>query len=639
MAFFICRMMKKKTKSQEKKQQKKKCGWLKWLLSSIQTKITVIFMLLLLATIEIIGAYFTRQMEQTSIDNFQTTIQLQSIVTEQLTNQLVKNGKSSDRMMNQIVTDYNNSSISEIEVVDSKNVIRAVSSLNENDRVGQLSNNRDIREVINIGQTKTAVTSDKTGSYMVQITPLTSGTNIVGAVYVKASMADVFDNLRNVSIMFLTASLLAVVVAAVASMFISRAITKPIEELRQQAMQVADGDYSAQVKIYSNDELGQLGAAFNTLSARIEQTQEQSESERRRLDSVLSHMTDGVIATDRHGNVSIINQMAQDFLNIKADDAINKPISQILGLGEEYTSQDLISSQSDMQVTVNGGANDEMILHASFTLIKRVTGFVSGAVCVLHDVTEQIKNEDEQRQFVSNVSHELRTPLTSVRAYIEALNEGAWKDPEIAPQFLQVTQDETERMIRMVNDLLVLSRMDRGTTKLELEWVNFTDFVSHLLNRFDMIVEHDQGEAQSESKRYVIKRDLGNQALWIEIDTDQMMRVIDNIMNNAIKYSPDGGTITVRLRQRQNQVLLSIADQGLGIPRKDLSKIFDRFYRADKARSRAQGGTGLGLAIAKEIVNVHGGKIWADSREGHGSTFYISLPYEPMEEEDEWDEV
>lgn len=632
-------MMKKKTKSQENKQQKKKCGWLKWLLSSIQTKITVIFMLLLLATIEIIGAYFTRQMEQTSIDNFQTTIQLQSIVTEQLTNQLVKNGKSSDRMMNQIVTDYNNSSISEIEVVDSKNVIRAVSSLNENDRVGQLSNNRDIREVINIGQTKTAVTSDKTGSYMVQITPLTSGTNIVGAVYVKASMADVFDNLRNVTIMFLTASLLAVVVAAVASMFISRAITKPIEELRQQAMQVADGDYSAQVKIYSNDELGQLGAAFNTLSARIEQTQEQSESERRRLDSVLSHMTDGVIATDRHGNVSIINQMAQDFLNIKADDAINKPISQILGLGEEYTSQDLISSQSDMQVTVNGGANDEMILHASFTLIKRVTGFVSGAVCVLHDVTEQIKNEDEQRQFVSNVSHELRTPLTSVRAYIEALNEGAWKDPEIAPQFLQVTQDETERMIRMVNDLLVLSRMDRGTTKLELEWVNFTDFVSHLLNRFDMIVEHDQGEAQSESKRYVIKRDLGNQALWIEIDTDQMMRVIDNIMNNAIKYSPDGGTITVRLRQRQNQVLLSIADQGLGIPRKDLSKIFDRFYRADKARSRAQGGTGLGLAIAKEIVNVHGGKIWADSREGHGSTFYISLPYEPMEEEDEWDEV
>lgn len=612
---------------------------LKRIFSSIQMKITLIFMLLLLATIEIIGAYFTRQMEQTSIENFQTTIQLQTIVTDQLTNQLVKNGKTADRKMNQIITDYNNDAISEIQVIDNKNVIRAVSNLNDKDRVGQLSSDSDVREVINVGQPKTMVINSKKGNYMVQIVPLTSGTNIVGAVYVRASMATVFANLRNISLMFLTATLLAVLVAAVASLFISRAITQPIAELRQQAMQVANGDYSTQVKIYSNDELGQLGSAFNTLSARIERSQEQSESERRRLDSVLSHMTDGVIATDRHGNVSIINQMAQDFLNLSADEAINKPISQVLGLGDDYTSQDLISSQSDMQVTVNKGTPDEMILHASFTLIKRVTGFVSGAVCVLHDVTEQIKNEDEQRQFVSNVSHELRTPLTSVRAYIEALSEGAWKDPEIAPKFLQVTQEETERMIRMVNDLLVLSRMDRGTTKPDLEWVNFTDFVSHLLNRFDMIVEHDKKDPKTNEKKYEIKRELGNQALWIEIDTDQMMRVIDNIMNNAIKYSPDGGTITVRLKQNQNWVLLSISDQGLGIPRKDLGKIFDRFYRADKARSRAQGGTGLGLAIAKEIVTAHGGRIWADSREGHGSTFYISLPYEPMDEEDEWDEV
>ncbi len=612
---------------------------LKRIFSSIQMKITLIFMLLLLATIEIIGAYFTRQMEQTSIENFQTTIQLQTIVTDQLTNQLVKNGKTADRKMNQIITDYNNDAISEIQVIDNKNVIRAVSNLNDKDRVGQLSSNSDVREVINVGQPKTMVINSKKGNYMVQIVPLTSGTNIVGAVYVRASMATVFANLRNISLMFLTATLLAVLVAAVASLFISRAITQPIAELRQQAMQVANGDYSTQVKIYSNDELGQLGSAFNTLSARIERSQEQSESERRRLDSVLSHMTDGVIATDRHGNVSIINQMAQDFLNLSVDEAINKPISQVLGLGDDYTSQDLISSQSDMQVTVNKGTPDEMILHASFTLIKRVTGFVSGAVCVLHDVTEQIKNEDEQRQFVSNVSHELRTPLTSVRAYIEALSEGAWKDPEIAPKFLQVTQEETERMIRMVNDLLVLSRMDRGTTKPDLEWVNFTDFVSHLLNRFDMIVEHDKKDPKTNEKKYEIKRELGNQALWIEIDTDQMMRVIDNIMNNAIKYSPDGGTITVRLKQNQNWVLLSISDQGLGIPRKDLGKIFDRFYRADKARSRAQGGTGLGLAIAKEIVTAHGGRIWADSREGHGSTFYISLPYEPMDEEDEWDEV
>jgi two-component system, OmpR family, sensor histidine kinase VicK len=268
-----------------------------------------------------------------------------------------------------------------------------------------------------------------------------------------------------------------------------------------------------------------------------------------------------------------------------------------------------------------------------------VTGFVSGAVCVLHDVTEQQKNENEQRQFVSNVSHELRTPLTSLRAYIEALNDGAWKDPEIAPQFLEVTQEETERMIRMINDLLSLSRMDRGVAKMDLEWVNFNDFLSHVLNRFDMIVKKDAEKGQEGEKKYSIKRKITNQDLWVEIDTDQMMQVIDNIMNNAIKYSPDGGVITVGLSQSQNQIILSISDQGLGIPKKDLNKIFDRFYRVDKARSREQGGTGLGLAIAKEIVEAHKGRIWADSQEGKGSTFYISLPFEPMSEEDDWDEV
>ena len=192
-------------------------------------------------------------------------------------------------------------------------------------------------------------------------------------------------------------------------------------------------------------------------------------------------------------------------------------------------------------------------------------------------------------------------------------------------------------LIRMINDLLSLSRIDRGVSNMDLEFVNLNDFVNHILNRFDMIVKTDKNK--DKKKKYTIKRELGNQALWVEIDTDKMMQVIDNIMNNAIKYSPNGGVITVRLTQNKNHVILSISDQGLGIPRKDLGKIFDRFYRVDKARSRAQGGTGLGLAIAKEIVEAHHGRIWADSSEGKGSTFYISLPYKPMTEEDDWDEV
>lgn len=608
---------------------------LKRTFNSINTKLAVVFMLMLLATIEVIGAYFTRQLEQSSIESFQTSIQIPSFVTNQLSVQLSRNNSRSNDRMSQIISDYNNDAISEIIVVDNKDIIRAVSNMNDKSRVGQRVNNNIVKQVTSTGRQITRVVNDNGTSSMIQISPLTSTTgtsNNVGAIYVRASMQSVFNDLRTTSITFLVASLVAAMLGAILALIISRAITRPIEEMQEQALHIADGDYSNQVKIYSNDELGQLGKAFNTLSVRIERSQEESDSERRRLDSVLSHMTDGVLATDRHGNISVVNQMALNFLNVTEDEIINKPINEALGLDE--TAQDLISNQKEIVVTANSGTRNEVILHASFSLIKRVTGFVSGSVCVLHDVTEQMKNENSQRQFVSNVSHELRTPLTSMHSYIEALSEGAWKDPEIAPQFLKVTQEETERMIRMINDLLSLSRMDRGVSRMDMEWVNLNDFVSHILNRFDMIVKTDNNE-----KKYTIKRELGTQALWVEIDTDKMMQVIDNIMNNAIKYSPDGGVITVRLVQNLNHVILSISDQGLGIPRKDLGKIFDRFYRVDKARSRAQGGTGLGLAIAKDIVEAHHGRIWADSSEGQGSTFYISLPYEPMSEEDDWDEV
>ena len=300
--------------------------------------------------------------------------------------------------------------------------------------------------------------------------------------------------------------------------------------------------------------------------------------------------------------------------------------------------RELIENQDGIIVDMSDAGHDQ-ILNAYFSTIQRETGFISGLVCVLHDVTEQQKIDRERRQFVSNVSHELRTPLTSMRSYIEALNDGAWKDPEVAPSFLKVTQDETDRMIRMINDLLSLSRMDSGTVKLDFELVNLNELFNYILNRFDMMLKKDNNDTrETKSKNYTIKRDFTKRDLWVEIDTDKFIQVVDNIMNNAIKYSPDGGVITCRLLETHNHVILSITDQGLGIPRKDLGHIFDRFFRVDKARSRAQGGTGLGLAISKEVIEMHHGKIWVDSIEGKGSTFYISLPYEEYEGDDLWDE-
>lgn len=384
-----------------------------------------------------------------------------------------------------------------------------------------------------------------------------------------------------------------------------------------------------------NDELGQLAGAVNNLSVRVEEAQESSDSERRRLDSILSHMSDGVLATDRRGNVTIVNNMALQLLGVEnEDDLIGKSIIDVLDIRHDYTVRQLVNGEQREMIIDMSNSGNNLILNAYFSPIQRESGFVSGLVCVLHDVTSQQKEERERKQFVSNVSHELRTPLTSVRSYVEALSDGAWQDKEIAPQFLKVVQDETDRMIRMINDLLSLSRMDAGTTKLNLEYVNINELFNYILDRFDMIIKKEE---DPKKKKHTIERYFTKKDLWVEIDTDKFTQVIDNIMNNAIKYSPDGGVITTRLLETHNHVILSISDQGLGIPRKDLGRIFDRFFRVDKARSRKQGGTGLGLAISKEVINMLGGQIWVDSVEGKGSTFYISLPYVPYEEED-WDD-
>ena len=450
-------------------------------------------------------------------------------------------------------------------------------------------------------------------------------------------MASVYDSVNNVVVIFASASLIAIVIGMVLAIIVSSSITKPIEEMKRQTARIARGDYSGHVHQYGNDELGQLAQAVNNLSIRVEETQELSESERRRLDSVLSHMSDGVIATDRRGGITIVNDMAMNYLDISEGEVLGKSILDILDIRNQYTLRDLLEKQDEVVLDMSG--KKDLILNAYFSVIQRESGFISGIVCVLHDVTEQQKIDRERKQFVSNVSHELRTPLTSMRSYIEALNDGAWRDEKVAPEFLKVTQDETDRMIRMINDLLSLSRMDSGTVKLDLELVNINGLVNYILDRFDMMLKKDKIDTRDiKTKNYTIKRDFTKRDLWVELDTDKFIQVVDNIMNNAIKYSPDGGVITCRLLETHNNVILSISDQGLGIPKKDLGHVFDRFFRVDKARSRAQGGTGLGLAISKEVIELHHGRIWVDSVEGKGSTFYISLPYEEYSEEDLWDE-
>lgn len=592
-------------------------------------------------TLECVGAVFVRQLEHQNLNTFKQTIELPSYVDNSLSEQLVNtNHKKANQNIRKILAEVNNNNISEIRVIDSQGVVRGTSNFDNRNMIGQKTTEQMVKATLvnNRSHTENIYDNSNHTRYYVNIIPLVdnSNNNVVGVVYLRASLESVYSNINSITLIYLSAALITIVIGLLLAIIISQEITRPIEEMRKQTLRIARGDFSGQVRVMGNDELGQLAGAVNNLSVRVEEAQESSDSERRRLDSVLSHMSDGVLATDRRGNVTIVNNMALQLLGVEhEDELIGKSIIDVLDIRHDYTVRQLVNSEQKEMILDMSNSGSNLILNAYFSPIQRESGFVSGLVCVLHDVTSQQKEEQKRKEFVSNISHELRTPLTSVKSYVEALSDGAWQDKEIAPQFLKVVQDETERMIRMINDLLSLSRMDAGTTKLNLEYVNINELFNYILNRFDMIIKKEE---DPKKKKYTIERFFTKKDLWVEIDTDKFTQVIDNIMNNAIKYSPDGGVITARLLETHNHVIMSISDQGLGIPRKDLSHIFDRFFRVDKARSRKQGGTGLGLAISKEVVNMLGGQIWVDSVEGKGSTFYISLPYVPYEEGDEWDD-
>ncbi|MEK1299798.1 cell wall metabolism sensor histidine kinase WalK [Limosilactobacillus fermentum] len=607
---------------------------------SIHFKIALVFALMLMLTLEVVGAVFVRQLEHQELANFKQQIELPSYIDNSLATQLTSTDtKTANKEIKTILARVNNTSITEIRVVDAKGIIRGTSSSGNQGIVGQKTTDTVIKNTLvnNRSHTENLYDSANHNRYYVSVVPLLASgnaNNVVGVVYMRANLEGVYSTINSISLIYLSAALITIVLGLGLAVLISREITRPIEEMRKQTLRIARGDFSGQVKVMGNDELGQLAGAVNNLSVRVEESQESSDAERRRLDSVLSHMSDGVLATDRRGNLTIVNNTALQFLNIADEEQVlGKSILDVLKIRRQFSIRHLVDEDQD-QVILDD-LNEDLILSAYFSPIKRESGFVSGLVCVLHDVTSQQKEERERKEFVSNVSHELRTPLTSVKSYVEALSDGAINDPELASRFLGVVSDETERMIRMINDLLSLSRMDSGTAKLNLEYVNINELFNYILNRFDMIIKNEA--ADPSQKKYTIVRYFTKKDLWVEIDTDKFTQVVDNIMNNAVKYSPDGGVITARLLETHNHVILSISDQGLGIPRKDLGHIFDRFFRVDKARSRKQGGIGLGLAISKEVVNLLGGQIWVDSVEGKGSTFYISLPYVPYEEE-EWDD-
>jgi two-component system, OmpR family, sensor histidine kinase VicK len=590
---------------------------------SVQLKFILIYILLLLVAIQIIGSYFTTSLEKELTSNFKSSINGRVDMLSHYLEKAFNQERTEDQEptlqqdLQAIIRDIDTDGTWDVWVVDNQSRIRAVNKYTEQDLVGKKATLDIIQKALVFSSENSGESRDKDNNRIYrQATPLfDEEENVVGVIYVVAPYEYIYDQLQDILRIFINGSILAIIVVAVLGILVARAITKPIMEMRKQAQIMGKGDFTQKVNVYGTDEIGQLAIAFNDLNDQLKHSNAKTEEETRKLNSVLANMSDGVIATDEIGAVTLMNEAAGILLGVNPEESYGELIIDVLKLDEKIV--DLSDLQESGSMIIDFSEEDEIFLiRANFSTVSDDDDEITGFITVISDVTEQEKIEQERREFVSNVSHELRTPLTTMKSYLEALTDGEWKNEAIAPRFLEVTQNETERMIRMVNDLLQLSKMDNKEQQLQKERTEFISLFHHIIDRFEMnIPEHIE-----------FVRELPGEKLYVYIDKDKLMQVIDNIISNAIKYSPEGGQVIFRVVKQRYQVLVSVTDQGMGIAYDKLDKIFERFYRVDKARTRKLGGTGLGLAISKELVESHHGKIWAKSKEGKGTTILFTLP-------------
>ena len=628
--------------------------------SSIRTKFVIVYVLVNIISLQLIGLFFTTQLRNSNINTFeQNIIEQEKILNYHVREELekasssggdtskvlddstaqeesTKNSRDSKSGIAKLVSEFNIQKLLLVNVIDNDSKILATSSKNGNDEyLAKRSFDPLVSQVIKTGESTKQIqnNADSNKRVWIYVSPVKKDNEVVGVISLMADIESVYQEVNGISKIFIVGTILSILITTVIGFVASKTVTSSIEKMSSQVKKMALGNYGTVVGIDTDDEIGDLAKVFNQISKSIEEEQAVTETERRKLATIIESMMDGIITTDNNGRIILINTSAEDMLGGRNDEIfIGKDVLKILNITEYESIEEILEAEDSLLVNTSK-TDEELLLRAEISKIEKedkedltqMSTELEGYIIVLYDVTDQERQEKERREFVSTVSHELRTPLTTMNSYIEALEEGVLEDKELAPQFIDTIHKETTRMIRMVNELMQLGKMDIKEEHYEKEFIDINKMLEQITDRF----------ALTHPEKNFIKH-IPKSPIFVEGDQDKLTQVFDNIVNNAIKYSPNGKNITVRVRQNyhHNRVSISIKDEGVGIPLVHIDKIFNRFYRVDKSRQRSMGGTGLGLALAKTIVDAHKGRIWAQSREGYGSIIFVTLPCEQID--DEW---
>lgn len=398
---------------------------------------------------------------------------------------------------------------------------------------------------------------------------------------------------------------------------VSLLVPRLVREVAAWAKSFADGDFSRRISLSARGEMGELADAMNDMSDRVQGRMEESIADKSRLEAVFLSMFDGVMVIDGRGAVVLMNRTLKELLQVDTEVTGKKPLEVIRNIDIQELAERVLASHSRLESReITLLLPEERVLLAHATPVLR-DGTADGAVLVFHDITELRRLERIRRDFVANVSHELRTPVSTIRGYAETLLEGALEDKAHAREFLKIIHDDSDRLVKLINDLLDLSRIESGALPLNFQECALGPVVDKVLTAM-------RPEAQRHSVH--LKKEIPSDLGKVKIDETAVAQALFNLVENAIKYNKKGGSVTISARETDRGVEVSVADTGIGIPSEDIPRIFERFYRVDKARSRDLGGTGLGLSIVKHIVQAHRGDITVESKVGSGSSFRFTLP-------------
>ncbi len=597
---------------------------------SVRWKLVMVYVLLVFIAVTVIGVFLTSQLEGYYTNSIRKNIA--NTVNEGALTSSFSTYETLDEHRDEIADNIKAWSVylnQEIYVVDDTfDIIASTTETRVKSALDVLDCDAILKSLT--GETAESFSTINTGNLKInvlnEIFPLVNESGkVLGVLYVRADMSSVEDSVTEAGYIFIRAMALALIITVVLGFLIAKSITEPIKDVTAKAEQMSRGDFSQEVVIKSDDEIGQLAGMFNILRIRLNDALSRIESEKNKLEAVLRHMADALIAVDLEGNIIHVNQAAMGLLGISeaflnSEGELPAYDDIILGINKDLCLEKIKKNCEENAVddVFEYGGRAFAVRYDKY---KDESGDDIGILMIIQDISERHKLEKMQMDFVANVSHELKTPLTTIKSYTETMLEGGVDDPEMQKQFLGVIDTETDRMARLVKELLQLSRMENNQEKWSMKEINLSMLVRAVVQRMELTAG-----AKNQQMNVLFNKE---ESLPVVADRDKMEQVILNILSNAIKYTPDGGRIDVDAFRKDHTVKLIISDSGIGIPEEELSRVFERFFRVDKARSREMGGTGLGLSITKQIVEEHGGEIGIESKEGQGTKVTVSLPLAP----------